>query len=285
MASYMDPTTDFGFKRLFGQEDSKEILKRFLFDVLRLPYPIADLSYIPAEQLPPAPDDRRGIFDIYCVDTSGRRFFVEMQRGRQTYFRDRIIYYSTFPITHQAEKGAEWQFRLEAVYCLAILHFPLDTEPHYLRRVQLADIERCTVFYDKLTYVLIELPKFDQAVHHLTTAADKWVYLLKNLPQLEEIPAELAEEPFTQAFEIAAKAALSPEERWQYEVSLDRARTEYATLTTAREEGVEEGMERGREAAKLEIARAMLAQGLDVTLICQVTGLSEHDLAELAGGS
>lgn len=78
MGRYIDPRTDFGFKRLFGQEDGKDILKQFLFDVLDLPHPIAELNYIPSEQLPSSPAKRRGIYDIYCVDTMGRRFIVEM---------------------------------------------------------------------------------------------------------------------------------------------------------------------------------------------------------------
>src|SRR3954468_14940507 len=110
MARYIDPKTDFGFKRLFGQEDSKGILKQFLFDVLELPHPIQDLTYIPPEQLPASPEDRTGIYDVYCVDTVGQRFIVEMQRGWQVYIKDRVLYYATFPIIQQAQKGTEWRF-------------------------------------------------------------------------------------------------------------------------------------------------------------------------------
>ena len=84
MGRYIDARTDFGFKRLFGQEDSKDILKQFLLDILALPHPIAELTYIPLEQLPASPEERRGIYDIYCVDTMGRRFIVEMQQVKQS---------------------------------------------------------------------------------------------------------------------------------------------------------------------------------------------------------
>lgn len=96
---YIDPTTDFGFKRLFGREDSKEILAAFLEAVLELPHPIADLSYIPPDQLPASPEERTGIYDVHCIDSEGRRFIVEMQRGQQVFFRERSLYYATFPIT------------------------------------------------------------------------------------------------------------------------------------------------------------------------------------------
>lgn len=73
------------------------------------------------------------------------------------------------------------------------------------------------------------------------TAAEKWVYLLRYLPELQEIPAELAAAPFRQAFAVAEEAALSPEDRWLYEGSLKQARTIHAQLAAAEQEGVEKG--------------------------------------------
>ena len=109
MPRYIDLRTDFGFKRLFGREDSKDILKQFLVDILALPYPIAELTYIPVEQLPASPAERRGIYDVYCIDTMGQRFIVEMQQVRQLHIKERALYYSTFAITYQAQRGAEWR--------------------------------------------------------------------------------------------------------------------------------------------------------------------------------
>jgi predicted transposase/invertase (TIGR01784 family) len=310
MTRYIDPKTDFGFKRLFGQEDSKGILKQFLFDVLELPHPIQDLTYIPPEQLPASPEDRTGIYDVYCIDTAGRRFIVEMQRGWQVYIKDRVLYYVTFPIIQQAQKGAEWRFELEPIYCIAILDFVLDdndkkndeaSDAQYLRRIQLADVKTQKIFYDKLTFVYIELPKFKQTVTQLQTDTDRWIYLLRHMPELQDIPAELAAESFTQAFAIAREAALSPQERLQYEISLKIARDRFATLDGAhfkglqegrekglqegrkegRKEGRDEGLKEGLQQARLEVARTMLTSGLDITLIVQVTGLPAETIATL----
>ena len=298
MTRYIDPKTDFGFKRLFGQEDSKGILKQFLFDVLELPHPIQDLTYIPPEQLPASPEDRTGIYDVYCTDTMGRRFIVEMQRGWQVYIKDRVLYYATFPIIQQAQKGAEWRFELEPIYCIAILDFVLgdndaENDAQYLRRIQLADVKTKKIFYDKLTFVYIELPKFQQTVTQLHTDADRWIYLLRHMPELQDIPAELAAESFTQAFAIAREAALSPQERLQYEISLKIARDRFATLDGAhfkglqegreegRKEGRDEGLKEGLQQARLEVARTMLASGLDTALIAQLTGLPVETIATL----
>jgi predicted transposase/invertase (TIGR01784 family) len=307
MARFIDPKTDFGFKRLFGQEDSKDILKQFLFDVLNLSHPIIELSYIPSEQLPATPAERSGVYDVYCTDAVGQRFIVEMQRGFQLFIKDRILFYATFPIIHQARKGFEWEFSLLPIYCIAILNFTLDDGvDQYLRRVQLLDIATHEVFYEKLTFVYIELPKFDRSVELLTTNAERWIYLLKYMPELQDIPAELASESFSHAFEIAREAALSPRERLQYEVSLKQARDQYATLMSARYQGLEEGraeglaeglaegraegraeghkagLEEGQRQRAEEIARSMLARGMDKTLIGEVTGLPADVIQALA---
>jgi predicted transposase/invertase (TIGR01784 family) len=258
-----------------------------------LQHPIQELTYIPNEQLPQTADERIGVYDVYCTDIVGHRFMVEMQRGYQTFIRDRVLYYSTFPIIHQAKKGTTWHFELLPIYCIAILNFAIDTETEYLRRVQLMDTQAKRVFYEKLTYVYIELPKFDKQAGELTEAADRWVYLLKYMPELQDIPAELAQEPFPHAFAMAAEAALSPRERMLYEVSLKSARDAYAEIMSARQKGLEEGIEEGRQEGRQEgieegrqeekkaTAHAMRALGLATALISQVTGLTVDEIERL----
>lgn len=293
MARYIDPKTDFGFKRLFAQEDSKDILKQFLFDTLLLTHPIQELTYIPNEQLPQAADERVGVYDVYCTDVIGQRFIVEMQRGYQTFIRDRVLYYSTFPIIHQAKKGTGWQFELVPIYCVAIVNFAIDLADAYVRRVQLMDTTAKTVFYDKLTYIYIELPKFNKEAGELTDALDKWIYLLKYMPELQDIPAELAGDPFPHAFALAQEAALSPRERLLYEASLKSARDAYAEIMSAREKGLAEGREEGREEGRQEgvkegrqaIARTMLQAGFDVATIATITQLTPAELAALSSSA
>lgn len=284
MGRYIDPRTDFGFKRLLGSEDSKDILKQFLFDILELPDPIAELTFMPPEQLPALPQEQRGIYDVYCVDIMGRRFIVEMQRELFNNIRERALYYSTFAITRQAQRGLEWEFALLPVYCIVVLDFAMDDEKAFLRRVQLMETTQKTVFYDKLTFVYIELSKF-QAPERDLTPAEKWIYLLRYMPELQEIPAELAQEPFRQVFAISEETALSAEERWFYEGSLKQARTSYGELASARREGIKEGLEQGLEQGEKrkarEIAQAMLRQGSAISFISEVTGLTEEEVNAL----
>jgi predicted transposase/invertase (TIGR01784 family) len=269
---YMDPKTDFGFKRLFGSEDSKDILKKFLYDMLALPHPIAELSYLPTEQLPRSPIDRASIYDLYCVDDTGQHFIVEMQRNAQHHYRERALYYITFPITQQAQKGDQAPFALPPLYSLNLLNFRIDDQPTHLRRVQLAETATGRVFYDKLTFVYVELPKFQKREHELSSETDKWLYLLRHMPELSDIPRELQQAPYTQVFHLAELLMLSETERYYYEGSLKVEWDRVGQIETAREEG--------RLAGLRDTVRRMRAAGLDTAAIAQFTGLS---VAEVGG--
>ncbi|NJN68197.1 MAG: Rpn family recombination-promoting nuclease/putative transposase [Chloroflexaceae bacterium] len=293
MPRYLDPTTDFGFKRLFGREESKEVLKGFLFDILALPHPIADLTYLTAEQLPASPAERIGIYDIYCTDTSGSRFIVEMQRSPFRYFKERALFYATFPIIQQIKKGTTYDFQLLPVYCISVLRYQMDEEPGWMRRIQLANLETCKVFYEGLMFVFLELPKFTLPLQAVATPTEKWLYLLKHLPELETVPSSLATEPFPQAFQIAELAAMTPKEREVYDETLKRVSDEQLILEShfekGREEGfekglekgLEEGLEKGREEEKRANARSMLAEGIAPMTVARVTGLPVDEVEAL----
>jgi len=104
---YLNPSTDFGFKKLFGIEPNKGIVIDFLTELLRKDEgEIKNITYLSQEQLGRAIDERRTVFDIYCENEQGKKFIVEMQKAKQNYFKERNIYYSTFPIRSQAQKVA-----------------------------------------------------------------------------------------------------------------------------------------------------------------------------------
>ena len=148
---YIDPFTDFGFKWLFGNEKHKDILIRFLNDLIDdLEYPIVQIEYRNLEKLGLSITDRRAIFDIYCTDSNDDHCIVELQRSKQTYFKDRSIYYTSFPIQEQAKKGS-WNYRLNKVYFIALLEFNIDDDDNYIKKVSLYDEYTKKQFYDKLT--------------------------------------------------------------------------------------------------------------------------------------
>jgi predicted transposase/invertase (TIGR01784 family) len=179
-SKYVSPYTDFGFKKLFGEEASKELLLDFLNSILPLDSPIAVLSFRNAENLPDTTTERRAVFDIYCESEVGEKFIVEMQKAEQFYFKDRSLFYATFPIREQAEKG-EWDFELKAVYFVRILYFNYDEEEErrkFERDVNLKDQDG-DVFFDKLHFKFLQMPLFTKTESELETKSDKWVLFPK----------------------------------------------------------------------------------------------------------
>ena len=127
-----------------------------------------------------------------------------MQKAEQEYFKDRSIFYSTFPVQEQAPQG-RWNFKLNKVYTIGILNFCIDEgNTDYMRReVKLMDTHTKEVFYDKLTYIYLEMPKFRKTEQELVTDFDKWLYAIKNLATLMERPAALQDAIFQRFFEQA----------------------------------------------------------------------------------
>ena len=275
---YINPLTDFGFKKLFGTEPNKDLLIDFLNQILPERHQIKDLNYSRNEQLGQAELDRKAIFDLYCIGQSGERFIVEVQKAKQNYFKDRSIYYSSFPIQEQAKKG-DWDFKQDPVYTVGILDFIFDdhkNEDELLHLIELKN-QRCEVFYDKLKLIYIELPKFKKTQEELEDHFEKWLYVFRHLSELQDRPQQLQDRIFQKLFDTAEIAKFSPEEREAYEESLKYYRDIKNVVDTSREEGIEEGEEK----RTLEIARELKKHGLPIDMIVKSTGLSKKEIEEL----
>ena len=284
---YINLLTDFGFKRVFGTEPNKQLVIDFLNTLLPACHHIQSVTYKSTENLGSTPLDRKAIFDIYCQAENGDRFIVEIQKAKQNFFKDRSVYYATFPIQEQAQKG-DWNYKLMPVYTVGILDFIFDDHKkasELLHTVKLKN-QHCQVFYDKLTFLYIELPKFTKSVQELETHLDKWLYLLRHLPELQEPPESLQQESiFSQLFEVAEIANFSPVEQESYENSLKYYRDLNNVVNTSRQEGKEEGLQeglvRGREEGVRGVAKQMKGAGVSVEDIANYTGLSREAIESL----
>lgn len=289
---YINPHTDFGFKRLFGSEFNKELLISFLNALFAGKQEIKDVTYMNTEQLGERIESRRAIFDVYCETENGEKFIVEMQNVYQEFFKDRTIYYSTFPIREQAKTG-EWDFHLNGVYTVGLLNFIFENKGESAKRMQhevkLMDVDTKEVFYDKLTYLYVEIPKFNKVEAELETMYDKWMYVLKNLSRLLERPAALQERVFTKLFELAEIAKFNAQELKAYEESMNAYRDIVNAINTegkikyaeGREDGRAEGRAEGMEKRNIEIARNMLGNGESIDKIMLYTGLSKEDIEKI----
>lgn len=241
---YISLLTDFGFKRVFGTEPNKRLLIDFLNTLLPSYHQIRDVTFKNSENLGNTPLDRKAIFDIYCEAENGELFIVEIQKVKQNFFKDRSMYYASFPIQEQALKG-DWNYELTSVYTVGVLDFVFDDhkqEDTLLHIVELKD-QHCRVFYEKLKFIYIELPKFQKTLDQLETHFDKWLFLLKYLAQLDAPPPPLSEEIFTELFEVAEIANFSPLEQQSYQNSLKYYRDLNNVVDTSRQEGVMQGRE------------------------------------------
>jgi predicted transposase/invertase (TIGR01784 family) len=291
---YINPYTDFGFKKLFGTEMNKDLLISFLNALFNgTKQEIVDVQYLNGEHLGDGYGDRRAVFDVYCISADGSRFIVEMQKAEQAYFKDRSIYYSTFAIREQAPKGKTWDYHLEDVYTVGVLNFTFPDHEYpadsYRYEIKLTDIDDGHTFYDKLTFVYLEMPKFRKTEDELVTMMDKWMFVLRNLSRLLERPKALQDRIFDRLFEQAEIAKYSPEERREYAESIKNYWDYYSTMKTAKEKGREEGRaegraegrEEGRTAEKKENAHRMKVKGYPAEDIADITGLSIEDIEGL----
>jgi len=289
---YINPFTDYGFKRLFGEEPNKDLLLDFLNELLSAEQGrILDLTYLKSEHLGSSALDRKAIFVLYCENERGEKFIVELQKSKQNFFKDRTVYYSTFPIREQA-KRADWDYELKAVYTVAILDFVFDAdknEPKKFRYdVKLSDIETKKIFYDKLTFIYLEMPKFNKTVDELETRFDKWLYVLRNLNRLDRVPDKFREQIFDKLFETAEIAKFTPEQVRSYEDSLKNYRDLKNSLDTARFEGKEEAEQkllplieearREKEQMSVKFAKYLLSAGMTIEEIEVKTGLSRETI-------
>ena len=221
-AKFIDPLSDWGFKKLFGTEANKEILLEFLRDL----FPdkrIEEIAYLNNENQGLSEADRKSVFDVVCRTVAGDRFIVEVQKKDQRYFMERSLYYSTFPVQEQGLRG-DWDFRLTPVYMVGILNFALKHDcpggtaaenggnPKLIHRYDLRERETGELMTDNLHFVFIEVGAFDRKEEELGSVMDKWMFVLKNMARLLDRPKALQERIFRKLFEAAQIAAMPHEE-------------------------------------------------------------------------
>jgi predicted transposase/invertase (TIGR01784 family) len=307
-ARYVNPFTDFGFKKIFGEEASKPQLLDFLNSLLPKAH-ITDLSFKDKEKQGNNDEERKVIFDIYCDTNKGEKIIVELQKAKQNYFKDRTVFYSTFPIQEQAERG-QWNYELKAVYCIGILDFKFNDyteippKEEVIHTVELKD-QNNKIFYKKLRFVYLEMPHFLKKENELETRLDKWLYFIKHLEDFQDIPTMFSDEIFTEAFRKAEIANYNQDERYDYEQSLKIYRDWKSVTDTAIQDGIDKGLKAAVEIAVgiavkeavenavkeavenaidekiIELAKQFKLNGISIDIIAKSTGLTEDEIRKL----
>ena len=293
MGKFINPFTDFGFHRIFGQEVHKELLIDFLNQRLTGERQIVDITFQNPILQPETIDDRGVIFDIHCRDDQDGWFVVEMQNGAQPYFYDRGIYYLSRAISNQGEKGKDWKFDLCPVYGVFLLNYKMGINSKFRTDVILADRDTGRMFSDKIRQVYLELPWFTKEADECETDFERWLYLLKHMDTLERMPFKAQKAVFDKLLEVADVANLSKDERVLYDEALKRYRDYKNTIDYAEERGLEKGLKIGEEKGlakglekglvkgQRQIAANLKKQGVNIETIAQCTDLSIEEIKEL----
>ena len=286
---YISLLTDFGFKRIFGTKPNKALLIDFLNSLFDGEEVVRDVTFLNSERVGDVSAERKAIFDVYCENEKGGKFIVEMQNAFQSFFKDRSLYYATFPIREQAPKGADWNFELHHVYVVALLNFDLHdsafSEDSINHDIGLLDKQTHRVFNDKLTFKYVEISKFNKDIDQLETNYDKWLYVLRNLSRLDRQPRRLQNEVFNRLFSEAEIARFKKSELKEYEDSLKAYRDIKNSIDSAVEKGIEKGMkkgmEKGIEKGIEKVARKLKGMGMTTEDIAKATGLTIEEINNL----
>ena len=277
---FIDPLSDFGFKHLFGNEPNKDILIDFLNQLFKGQKEITDLTYNSTEHAGDKEEFKKIFFDLLCTGKNGEQFIIEMQRAEQRNFGDRAVFYTSRIINEQLPKGeSHWNLELKEVYLIAILEFNFSNNlsDKYLHNISLTNTDTGEIFYNKLGYKFLELPKFVKTEAELETDLDRWFYILKHMSHLDKVPAVLNKRIFQKIFKIAEVSKLSKEEKAMYDSNL-KSKWDYEnSIAFAREEAEE----RGEHKKALDIARKLGKMGLTITDIAKSTGLSIEEIEKL----
>ena len=296
MGRYINPFTDWGFKRLFGQEFSKDLLINFLNDLFEGEFQIKDVTFKDKEQLGDTNDLRGCIFDIYCVTDDDKHFIVEMQNRWVPFFVNRSIYYASKAFVAQRKKFDEAGdrtpvlYQFVPVYVVCIMNFmPKEHEVTKFRTdVALREKSSDTIFSDKLRFIYLSLPFFNKSEEECESGFEKWIYVLKYM-EMDEVFKNLPLAEQKKMLDHLAKLPdvryLSSEEQEKYDESIKAVDDYYSGLYGSYVEGEEKGIAKGRAEGELSksltIARNLLAMGMSLPQIVKATGLNEEQLKQL----
>ena len=293
---YADLLNDEVFKLVFGRESTKEVMIEFLNQVIP-DRKITDLDFMDKEMHPVERDLKGAVYDMFCRTDDGSRIIVEVQRRKQPFYPERALYYSTFQIQRQVEAGVE-TYDFLPVYVVNILDFNMVGGSLNADKVKtvyrLYEEDSHALLTDRVTFIFIELPKFNKTINELDGNVLEGMYFcFKNMAVLEDRPKVLGHQIFTKIFEVTELYNMDEATRDKVLQNMTTERDLRNQMAYARKEAVEEGLAEGRAIgiaegraegraeAHLETALKLRCLGVDLQTISEATGLSVEDIQKL----
>ena len=296
---FADPKNDLAFKKIFGNDQHKNILISFLNAVLDFKDNLAmvEVELANPYQVPRIPELKETILDINAKNKQGDNFIVEMQKKDLGDFTKRSLYYTSKAYVSQLPKGQNYTI-LKKVYFIGILNFNIFKNKDYISRHLIVNQETNTQDIKDFEFSFIELPKFDKKLEELNSILDKWIYFIKYANNLTMIPKEYKNlKELEDAFDIATQTTWDKKELEVYDYISLKEFDELNALKTAEKNGMQKGMQKGVEKGmkkgiqkgledgkneeKITIARNAIKQGLDKQTIALLTGLDISKIEDL----
>lgn len=283
---FIDLRTDYGFKRIFGSEERKGLVIRFLNALFEGEFHVDDVQFHDKEVLGRDSDSKRIIYDIYCTtkEEKKKHFILEMQNVYEPNFADRALYYVMAAVIKQGRKGAEWHYDIESVYSVMFLNFNFrHLSERLVRDVRLIDTKTNEVYSDKMRMIFLAMPEMKKRWADCHTELEQLIYLVKNMEKLDKNSDAYKSKQYDDLFDSCEKVYLSAEELVEYSRSKRRmSDLEYSMSlykeecrAEGRAEGREEGRVEGREEGRVDVARNLIKMGFAKSDVLKATGISD----------
>lgn len=221
---FIDPTTDEGFKRLFGDKTN---LINFLNIIFRGRKTIVDLAYRDTERVGATEEIGTVIFDLMVETSSGEEIIVEMQTSRQANLKKRMLYYASKVIADKAPNGNRrgWAYAIPEVYTIVLMdgfHMSDSDNNDYLHDICLCSRDSGDIFYEGFGFIYLEIINFVKSEAEVKSELDALFFMLKNMSTIRTLPRIMDSGVFKRFFQLARYAKLSKEQREMYDISLKR---------------------------------------------------------------
>jgi predicted transposase/invertase (TIGR01784 family) len=289
---FLSPRNDLVFKKLFGTPANRELLISFLNSVLDRPEGkrIATVEFNDPSNHLETVQQKFSIVDVRCTDENGHKYIIEMQNPDYHNFIERAQYYGACGLSGQLLVAENYKRLLPVIFVGVVDYSLFPDSKDFISPYGLLNKKTYKQDLNLNEYYFIELPKFTKKEDELKSLIDKWVFFLKEADKESEVPAALkSTNPFPAAYHVLTQSAWTPNELELYKKQIDAKRNEIGALEGAQMEGEQKGLARGREEglqegeqkALLATARAMLAKGIDVAIVADVTGLPVDAIKKL----
>jgi predicted transposase/invertase (TIGR01784 family) len=282
---FVDPRNDVAFRKIFGDENKKEILISFLNNILEFTGTKKEIINITIQnpyQVPKLKELKETILDIKAVDKRNIHYIIEMQMFHTSAFEKKVLYYVSKAYYQQLNRAEDYP-KLNQVIFLGFLNFKLfKNNPDYATRHLILDEKTNENHFQDFELNFVELTKFKKSVKELKDIKEKWIYFVKNAGNMDMIPKKMQNpKELREAFESARQMKWSKEELEAYDargiyIQDERGRIEYAL-----EEGEKIGIEKGYDKRAIEMAKIMKKEGEPIEKISRYTNLSKEEIEKL----